>query len=655
MKIKLLCLTGLLFSFSGYSQVHLAKIFNDHMVLQRSQPVPVWGWSAPNEKITVSINKQVKETRADKNGKWSVMLDPQPAGGPYELNVKGKDSLVLQDVLVGEVWICSGQSNMEFELKSALQAATEIQEANYPEIRQIKIPRIVSLVPKDDIPSGEWTICSPATAGDFTAVGYFFARDIQKRLHVPVGLINSSWGGTMVETWTSRGAFEKSPEFKSMIAGLPNANMESLAKQRKQDMDEKVKSLEKGITDSFPESDWKNPDYNSDAWPKMKVPAIWESQNLGLEEFDGVIWFRKEITLDAKEAANPVTLNLGKIDDFDESYVNGTPIGATKSYAADRHYTITPGVFKAGRNTIAVRVEDTGGGGGFYGDSADLNLTTGNRRIPLSGNWSFRIARIESGTGNIDPNSYPTLLFNAMINPLIPYGIKGALWYQGETNADRAYQYRIAFPLMINDWRQRWGQGNFPFYFVQLASFNAANGDSEHGSSWAELREAQTRTLSLPNTGMAVITDIGESTDIHPKNKQDVGKRLAAIALNNIYGHTMQYSGPVYESLAVDGNKIVLTFTHTGSGLMAKDKYGYIKGFEVGGSDHHFHYAKASLSGNKVVVSSDAVSEPLEARYAWADDAGDANLYNQEGFPAVPFRTDQWKGLTDGKKYEIGK
>ena len=289
MKMKLFCLAALLFSLSGYSQVRLAKIFGDHMVLQRSQSVPVWGWSSPNEKITVSMNQQVKQTQADKNGKWQVKLDPQPAGGPYDLKVTGRDSLVLHDVLVGEVWICSGQSNMEFELRQAMHAADEIRDANYPQIRQIKIPRTVSLAPKEDIPSGEWTVCSPSTAANYTAVGYFFAREIQKRLHVPVGLINSSWGGTMVETWTSRGAFEKSPEFKAMIAKLPNTNMEDLARQRKLAMDEKVKVLEKTITDSLPESEWKNPDYNSDAWPKMKEPGLWESANIGLDDLDGIV------------------------------------------------------------------------------------------------------------------------------------------------------------------------------------------------------------------------------------------------------------------------------------------------------------------------------------------------------------------------------
>jgi sialate O-acetylesterase len=404
-----------------------------------------------------------------------------------------------------------------------------------------------------------------------------------------------------------------------------------------------------------PESGWKNPDYNGEAWPKMKLPGLWEDQHLGLEELDGIVWFRRDITLDADEAAKPVILDLGTIDDNDETFVNGIAVGSTKSYDAVRHYSVAPGVFKAGRNVITVRVEDTNGGGGIYGDSAGLKLISATRSVNLSGAWGFRVARIDRGTGNLNPNEYPTLLFNSMIQPLIPYGIRGALWYQGEANAGRAFQYRTAFPLMITDWRQHWNQGNFPFYFVQLASFNAGNGDSEHGSSWAELREAQTHTLSTPNTGMAVTTDIGESNDIHPKNKQDVGKRLAAIALNNIYGQPMQFSGPVYESMAIEGNKVSLTFTHTGSGLMIKDKYGYLRGFEVSGNDHHFHYAKAVVSGNKVIVSADAVSEPTEVRYAWADDAWDANLYNQEGFPAVSFRTDQWKGITDDVKYKIGE
>ena len=649
-------LASLLSAGFSYTQVKLPGIFGDHMVLQRSQPVPVWGWSAPNEKLVVKFNRQVKETKADRNGKWRINLDPEAAGGPYELSVQGKTSIVYHDVLVGEVWLCSGQSNMEFSLKSARNANAEIAEASYPEIRHIKIPNTVSEIPLEDIPSAKWNICTPATAGNFTAVGYFFAREMVKRLHVPVGLINSSWGGTMVETWTSRGAFEKSPEFKAMISSVPADDLTPLVNKRKLSLNEQINQLQKNIKDTLPENEWKNPDYNSQGWPKMSVSVTWENQHLGLNDLDGIVWFRKEIELDANAIDNPILLSLGKIDDNDITYVNGIRVGSTNNYSVNRQYQVPTGVFKAGKNCIAVRVEDTGGGGGFFDDSTSVFLKTETGTISLSDSWSFRVAKTTSsgGTG-IGPNDYPCLLFNAMINPLIPYGIRGALWYQGEANAGRSYQYRTAFPLMITDWRQHWGQGNFPFFFVQLASWNAANGNSEKGSGWAELREAQTNTLSLPATGMSITTDIGESIDIHPKNKQDVGMRLAAIALNNVYGQTMEYSGPVFETMKIEGNKVILSFSHTGSGLMVKDKYGYIRGFEIAGSDHHFHYAKAFIENNKVIVYANEVALPVSVHYAWADDAGDANLYNQEGFPAGPFRSDQWKGITDDIKYEVGK
>jgi sialate O-acetylesterase len=655
MKIIVLIATAVCIVNSGFSQVRLPLIFGDHMVIQRNQPVPVWGWSSPNEKLTVKFNQQVREITADRNGKWRINLDPEPAGGPFDMSVRGNNTIVYHDVLVGEVWLCSGQSNMEFELGSVRNAEAEIMAANFPQIRQIKVPHAVSSALKEDIQPTTWELCSSKTASNFTAVGYFFAREMVKHLHVPVGLINSTWGGTMSETWTSHGAFEKSPEFRSMIEKMPEKDIESLVKERRQKLEQQISRIQKEIKDSVPEAEWKNPEYSDLAWPKISVSKTWEDQPLGLTDLDGIVWYRKEVMLDAKTVNNPIVISLGKIDDFDETYVNGVRVGGTKNYAQNRVYPVAAGIFKEGKNVIAVRVEDTGGGGGFYGDSTLVHLRTENGMISLGDYWNFRIAKVTSNSGGLGPNDFPTLLFNAMIYPLIPYGIRGVLWYQGEANADRAYQYRSAFPLMINDWRQHWSQGNFPFYFVQLASFNAGNGDSQHGSTWAELREAQTHTLSLSATGMAVTIDIGESNDIHPKNKQDVGMRLAAIALNNIYGQTMEYSGPVYESMNVQDNKIILSFSHTGSGLTAKNKYGYLMGFEVAGSDHHFHYARAFIQNNKVTVYSDEVTTPESVHYAWADDAGDANLFNQQGFPAVPFRTDQWKGITDDKKFAIGK
>jgi sialate O-acetylesterase len=655
MKKILLLLTGYLLVLTGYCQLKLPGIFGDHMVIQRSQPVPVWGWSSPNEAVLIKFKNQQKKTIADKNGKWRLNLDPEPAGGPFELSVQSNTTIVIHDVMIGEVWICSGQSNMEFQLKSANDAEAEINTAGYPEIRQIKIPLTVSSIARDDIEPAKWIVCSGKTAGDFTAVGYFFAREIAKRLHVPVGLINSTWGGTMIESWISREGFENNPEFKPIAASMKGTDIGPVIKERQTKLENQIRFIEKDIHDSVPETEWKNPSYNGSNWPGIRVGSIWEDQPLGLSGLDGVVWYIRQIELDSAAVSNPVTLSLGKIDDNDETYVNGIWVGSTKNWEEKRMYHVPVGVFRTGKNLIAVRVEDTGGGGGFYGDSAAVHLKTENGIVPLGTNWHFRVAKIAGKGGGVAPNDYPSLLFNAMINPLIPYSIRGVLWYQGEANAGRAYQYRTAFPLMITDWRQHWNQGNFPFYYVQLASFNAGNGNSESGSTWAELREAQTYTLNLPATGMSVTDDIGDPKDIHPKNKKDVGLRLSAIAFNNIYNKPMEYSGPVYESMGVQGNKAIIHFTHTGSGLMVKDKYGYIRGFEIAGSDHRFHYAKAFLENNKVVVYADEVTSPISIRYAWSDDNGDANLYNFEDFPAVPFRTDQWKGITEGKHYEIGK
>jgi sialate O-acetylesterase len=339
------------------------------------------------------------------------------------------------------------------------------------------------------------------------------------------------------------------------------------------------------------------------------------------------------------------------IDDNDMTYVNGAKVGGTNAYNVKRSYTIPVNILKKGNNTIAVRVIDTGGGGGIYGNEKDVRLTLqSGKNIALAGDWSFQVEELSSSAA-VGPNSYPTLLFNAMLNPILNYSIRGALWYQGESNAGRAFQYRKAFPLMIQDWRNHFKQGDFPFYFVQLASFNANNGDSNHGSGWAELREAQTMTLSLPNTGMVVTTDIGEANDIHPRNKQDVGKRLAALALNRLYNSKMVDSGPTYKTMKVEGNTIRITFNNTGGGLLVKDKYGYLKGFEIAGTDQKFYYAKANLDGNDVVVSCNEVQQPVAVRFAWADNPEDANLFNREGFPAVPFRSDKWKNVTEQGKF----
>jgi len=636
---------------AAHADVRLPKLFADHIVLQRDKPIAVWGWASPKEKIVVALNNQTKTTTASKDGKWIIKLDAENAGGPYSITIKGKNTITINDVLIGEVWVCSGQSNMEWIVRNTVNAQQEMNTANYPMIHHFLVAKDISAKPLDDIKGGEWKVCSPETVGDFTAVGFYFARELYNELKVPIGLINTSWGGTHSETWTSREAFEFSNEFKSMIANMPSLDLDSLSAVREKVMMQKLQQIQPGFGNAVNEDELKNFEYDASKWPTMDLPGLWEDK--GLDGIDGMVWFRKEIIVAAEDAGKAATVELAMIDDNDITYVNGVKVGSTNLYNAKRNYTVPAGILKAGKNVIAVRVEDTGGGGGIYGDAADMKITIDGKTQSLAGQWFFQVTALQKGNTSVGPNDYPTLLYNAMLSPLMPYTIQGVIWYQGESNAGRAYQYRKAFPLMITDWRYHWNEGNFPFYFVQLASFNADNGDSRHGSTWAELREAQNMTLAFPNTGMAVTTDIGESNDIHPRNKQDVGRRLAAIALHNVYGKQMEYSGPAYSSMQVEGNKAILTFTHTGSGLMAKDKYGYLTGFEISGADQQFHYAKAYIQEDKVVVYADSVNVPVAVRFGWTDDAKDDNLYNKEGFPASPFRTDNWKGITEDAKFTL--
>ncbi|HSB92919.1 MAG TPA: sialate O-acetylesterase [Flavitalea sp.] len=640
-----------LLPISVISQLRLARVFGDSMVLQRDRPIPVWGWAEKNEKVTVQFNGKTKSTKADASGKWLVTLDPMAYGGPYQLTAKGKSAILLKDVLIGDVWICSGQSNMEWPVSATNNATEEIAKANYPLIRHIQVIKDVAGQPRAELRQpASWQSANPSSVGGFTAVGYYFARELFEETKIPIGLLNTSWGGTDVETWTSRQAFERDPEFKEMIAAVPNVDLDSMAKVKSEAMKQKLVSLQ-GALPAGPAiaSNWSGTTVQDEQWPKMDLPGVWEES--GLDELDGFVWFRRSITIPAADAGKPAKIHLSMIDDQDETWINGQKIGHTESYNTKRIYDIPAALLKDGDNKISIRVHDTGGGGGVYGDAKDLVLQVGDHSYPLDGKWSFQVEAMNDVVTSMNPNSYPSLLYNAMVNPLIPFAIKGVIWYQGESNAGRAYQYRQAFPLMINDWRSRWKQGDFPFYFVQLASFNPQGGNVIKGSDWAELREAQLLTLRLPNTGMAVTTDIGESNDIHPRNKQDVGKRLAAIALHNDYNKAMEFSGPVYKSMKVEGNKIILQFEHVGKGLEARDKYGYLKGFAIAGNEQKFTYAKAYIEGNKVVVYSDAISDPAAVRYSWENDAADSNLFNKDGFPAGPFRTDDWKGITVGTKY----
>jgi sialate O-acetylesterase len=620
--------------------------------------VSIWGWASPGEKVTVQFNQQKKSVVTNKQGKWQLLLQPENAGGPYELLVTGKNKISVNNILVGEVWVCSGQSNMEMPIAGwgrIYDYENEIAAADYALIRHIKVPNTVSSTLQEDITGGEWKVCSPATAGEFSATAYFFARELYKKLKVPVGLINSSWGGTQSEAWTSKEGFAQSNEFKDIAAVMQSGNMEEIIKKRSEAVLENIKKAQGSIDDRSAVAAYKNAGFDDSKWLPMKLPGAWEER--GFPGLDGIAWFRKTIMISEADAGKPAILELAKIDDEDETYINGEKVGGIAKWDEPRKYNIAAGILKAGKNVIAVRVIDNQGGGGIYGDEVNMKLTLGKTIMPLSGEWKFRVESITANGANagVGPNDFPGILFNGMINPLLPFTIKGAIWYQGESNAARAYQYRKAFPLMIKDWRQHFKQGDFPFLFVQLATFGSADANSKNGSNWAELREAQQMTLALPNTGMAVTTDIGDPKDIHPKNKQDVGKRLALIALHDVYEQPSEYTGPVYQSMKVTGNQIELSFTHTGSGWLVKDKYGYIKGFEIAGADKKFHYAKAMIKNDKFIVFSDEVLQPVAVRYNWADDASEGNLFNKENFPAAPFRTDDWEDVTFKNKYSLSQ
>lgn len=635
----------LLFSCSLTAQVKLPPIFNNNMVLQQGIEIPVWGWASPGEKVQVAIGKTAVTAKTNSEGKWHAKLPVMQYGGPYTMTVKGKNLLTFENVMIGEVWICSGQSNMEFYLVNSKNGDAEVAAAAYPQIRLFSVKKRIAQTPQEQLEEGEWLPCSPLSSPRFSAVGYFFGRALYEKLKVPVGLINSSWGGTVAETWISNGTVSACPDFASQMAKLNSINLGEEVRKIEEEAQARVgvtSRVDLGMEGDQPA--WAAPDLDDSDWLEMNLPGYIE-QN-GLAGVDGIIWFRKEIEISPADAGKTATLSLAKINDSDNTFLNGILVGSNKLIAErSRYYNIPAGMLKPGKNVITVQVEDVGSNGGIYGDPESLNLRLEGRTVPLNGKWKFKVGQVKYYAA-ISPNAYPTLLYNGMIHPLIPYGIRGAIWYQGESNATRAKQYQKLFPDLIRDWRTLWKQGDFPFLFVQLASFMAIDSLPVE-SSWAELREAQSMTLSHPNTGMAVITDAGDALNIHPINKQVVGKRLALSALKVAYKQDLPYCGPVYREMKIMGNKVTLAFDHAGNGLKVKDKYGYLKGFTVAGEDRKFHWAQARIIGtNTLEVTCPEVQSPVAVRFGWANNPNDANLYNDADLPASPFRTDKWPGTT---------
>jgi sialate O-acetylesterase len=664
LQLKLPFAAGLLLAAPlAHATVRLPALVGSHMVLQRGRPLPVWGWAAPGEKVSVTFRgKTYTASPPDASGRWQATLPATPAGGPYSITIKGQNTIDLTDVLVGDVWLASGQSNMQFKVKDpnpggyqpVQNADQEIAAANWPNIRFFTANQTVAYRPQAEVAGSGWLVCSPATVAQCSAVAYFFGRDLYKKYQVPQGLLVSSWGGTPAEAWVSAEGLAAFPEFGAQVASFAskttNLNDDQRAYEAKQrELLRNIRQYDKGYLPNG--QTWAAPTFDARAWPTMLVPGAWESTP-ELATYDGVVWFRKEIDLPASLAGQPLQLSLGKVDDTDSTYVNGVRVGATNSYSQLRRYPVPAGLLRPGRNVIAVRVVDTGGGGGIMGEPTELSLSGGGRTVPLAGPWQYQVGLLPqdqpAAPAPGGAEHAPTTLYNGMIAPLQPVAIKGVIWYQGETNAARAEQYRTLFPALIADWRRRFGQPELPFLFVQLSNFMAARPEPGE-SAWAELREAQALALQVPHTGLATAIDIGEADDIHPHNKQEVGHRLALAAEHVAYGdNNLVYSGPVYAGMSQAGSAIRLKFAQLGSGLAVKGD-GALQGFAVAGADHKFHWATARVVSSEVEVQSPDVPQPVAVRYDWADNPN-GNLTNKEGLPALPFRTDTWPGLTAGRR-----
>ena len=640
MKQRIYTLTLLLMAFAlgAMAQLRLPAIISDHMVIQRGEPVHVWGWAAQGQKVTATLAGHKATVRTGKDGRWSLYLPAISAAGPHTLTVSaGKESLSVTDILAGEVWMTSGQSNMDFRLRSIDRADDEISYATNASIRLFEINHALASRPADDV-SGHWAVTTPEAADCFTAVGYLFARELAKRLNCAVGIINTSWGGTDIETWMSPKAIESFPKYNPLVEEMRTADLDAQAK-RWQVLKAK---FDKAVREECGERDgWYRTDFDKSDWQRLEVPGLWTIDTLA--KMDGVVWTTTQFDVPEELTGKEATLYMGMIDDDDVTWVNGQRIGETKGFTVKRTYTIPAGVLKAGKNELTVKIIDDHGGGGCYGPRYLYFIRVGSQRIPiLKHPWKYRISAVKDLEGFVpdNPNKYPSRLYNAMVAPICRYGIKGVIWYQGENNANRAQEYYRLFPAMINDWREQWKRPEMPFYWVQLANFMKPV-DTPAESSWATLRDAQNATLSLPHTGQAVIIDVGEADDVHPKDKQTVANRLSLMALNHEYGMHDVYCDspqPVRAERTADGN-ILLTLRNEAETLVCHDRYGYACGFAVAGADGVYRWAKGEVvAPNQVRLTTPKGVVPMMVRYAWGDNPDDANLYNSAGLPTTPFQ-----------------
>ncbi len=632
-----------IFLITSHGQLRLPKLVSDGMVLQRGTVVNIWGWAEPGKTVQINFLNGTYKTTAGKEGEWQVTLPELKAGGPHTMHIVSSDTIVLNNILIGEVWVASGQSQMDMDMNRVSPLyEEEIRQAGNENIRYFAVPTAYDFnSPQKDLPSGKWESIRQDNILGVSAIAYFFADELWKKYQVPVGIIRSSLGGSPAEAWMSEEALKAFPEHLQEAQKFRDPELikktEAADRKRSAEWYGTLNRLDKGYKEAA--MTWHHPELDVTSWPQMKVPGYWADGPLG--QVNGVVWFRKDFDLPAGAAGKPARLNLGRIVDADSVFVNGVFTGAVSYQYPPRRYKIPEGILHEGRNTIVVRVVSNGGRGGFVPDKP-YELIVENEIIDLKGAWHYRLgAKMDPLPSQTFIRWKPTGLFNGMLAPISRYTIKGVIWYQGESNTDNPGEYAQLFPAMIKNWREQWKQGNFPFLFVQLHNYMESY-DYPTESKWALTREAQTRALELPNTAMAVAIDLGEWNDIHPLNKKDVARRLALAAQKSAYKEkNIVASGPVFKSMDIRADSIIITFTNTGSGLMIRGKDS-LKHFAIAGADRKFVWARAEIKGNRIIVTAAGVNNPVAVRYAWADNPEGANLYNKEGLPAAPFRTDNW-------------
>lgn len=634
---QLIVLQLFLFSaFTGTAQVKLPALVRDSMILQRDEKVKLWGWASANEKVEIRFKGKIYRTTAGTGGNWVVQLPPTKAGGPYQIDITASNKITLHDVLFGDVWLCSGQSNMVHQMNiHDVTYANDIATANYPQIRQFLVPMLTDLQgPQQDLPAGRWAPAVGEEVRPYSAVAYFFAKKIHEKYKVPVGIINASVGGSPIEAWISSKGLKEFPAQTAVIEkNKDTAYINSFSRQAAP----ASPPADAGLVNS---PAWYDMAYAPKGWRNINIPGYWEDQ--GIRDLNGIVWYRREIDIPASMTGKAAKVFLGRIVDADEIYINGIKTGATGYQYPQRRYNVAPGVLKAGKNLFVIRVTNTAGKGGFVPDKPYC-IFAGNDTVDLKGYWQYKVGAVfppvTTPVKRITLQYQPAALYNAMIAPEINYTIKGFCWYQGESNTGQAKQYEKLLPALINDWRLKCGQGTLPFLYVQLPGFQ----DYTYlpvESDWAMLRESQLKALSVPNTAMAVAIDLGEWNDVHPDNKKEVGERLALAAMKTAYKEDIIYSGPLYQSAVADGDKMIVSFTHTGGGLITKDGEAPAT-FEIADAGKKFVRANAKIEGDKVIVWSNEIAAPMYVRYAWSDNPANPNLYNKEQLPASPFRTDK--------------